>query len=322
MGIQDRDYYRDDEPTWWAGTANLRATYGLMALLAAVFVLQVLGSNPERGRPDAVLAACLFDPAAVADGQVWRLVTPFLVHTRDGLLLVALAVWAFYYFGRRVESSLGSLEYVTVLVAAAVTISLTKLAAGLAGFEADARTYGVGPVLAAVLTLHVCRFPRLQIHFIVMMPAAVLAAAVVGLEFLGEFGGGFARSGKVGHLTGVAWALAYWRLGQPISRLLRIDRLFGSAAARRKSPLKIFRTPAESPREREVATDETAREILAAYPRPAPATPPAASLDEQLEAKLDEVLEKVSRSGRDSLTGDEQNTLRRASEIYKRRRGS
>ena len=40
MGIQDRDYYRDDEPTWWAGTVNLRVTYALMVLLGVVFVVQ------------------------------------------------------------------------------------------------------------------------------------------------------------------------------------------------------------------------------------------------------------------------------------------
>jgi len=43
-------------------------------------------------------------------------------------------------------------------------------------------------------------------------------------------------------------------------------------------------------------------------------------VDEQLEAKLDQVLEKVARFGRESLTSEEQQILQRASEIYKRRR--
>ena len=50
------------------------------------------------------------------------------------------------------------------------------------------------------------------------------------------------------------------------------------------------------------------------------ALPPAADVDEQLEAKLDAVLEKVARSGQASLTDTERQILLRASEVYKRRR--
>jgi hypothetical protein len=67
--------------------------------------------------------------------------------------------------------------------------------------------------------------------------------------------------------------------------------------------------------------DEAAVGTAAAGPRPVASTGPDRSVDEQLEAKLDHVLEKVSRYGRDSLTPDEQEILKRASEIYKRRRG-
>ncbi len=323
MGIQDRDYYREDEPSWWAGTVNLRVTYALMLVLGVLFVVQVLGSNPARNRPDRLLPACDFDLDALARGEVWRLVTPYVVHGRDGLLLVALAIWAFYYFGRRVEAALGTVEYATFLVTTTLVVSLVKLAAaGLTGFEAGLHSYGSGPLLAAVLVLHVCRFPHLRILFIVTMPAAVLAAAVVGFEVLGEFGGGFAVSGKVAYPAAVGWALAYFKLNVPIARLLRFDRLFGVTTGRRKSSLKLFRSVAESPQDGDASTDRVARDILATDTRSAPAVPASTSVDEQLEAKLDQVLEKVSRSGRDSLTGEEQNILRRASEIYKQRRGT
>ena len=43
-------------------------------------------------------------------------------------------------------------------------------------------------------------------------------------------------------------------------------------------------------------------------------------IDEQLEAKLDLALEKVARTGKDSLTSEEKAVLMRASEIYKRKR--
>jgi hypothetical protein len=46
----------------------------------------------------------------------------------------------------------------------------------------------------------------------------------------------------------------------------------------------------------------------------------SADLDEHLDAKLDAVLEKLSRHGRESLTEKERDILLKASEIYKKKR--
>jgi hypothetical protein len=54
---------------------------------------------------------------------------------------------------------------------------------------------------------------------------------------------------------------------------------------------------------------------------PVPVAPkPAGAADEQLEAKLDAVLEKVSKHGQESLTPEEREILVKASELYKKRR--
>ena len=315
MGIQDRDYYRDDEPTWWATAARSRVTYGLMLLLAAVFVAQVLGSDPRRGRDDVLLTAGLYDLESTLRGQVWRPVTSFFVHRRDALILVGMAVWGLYYFGSRVEAKYGSVEYAAYLVAAVAVMAVARLAAGLAGFEADLKTFGSLPLLWCVSTLYVCVSPRSQLVLGVTVPTVALAVLAFGLSLGLELEGVSVASGLVALPAGVAWSLLYFKFDPRLARRLGLDRLFGVARPR----LKVVRTPADTPREREVATDQTAREILGAYSPPVP-TP--ATLDEQLEAKLDQVLEKVSRSGKDSLTGDEQNILRRASEVYKQRRGT
>ena len=47
---------------------------------------------------------------------------------------------------------------------------------------------------------------------------------------------------------------------------------------------------------------------------------PAASMDEHLEAKLDAILEKIAKTGKESLTEKEQEILQQAAEMYKRRR--
>ena len=43
-------------------------------------------------------------------------------------------------------------------------------------------------------------------------------------------------------------------------------------------------------------------------------------MDEHFEAKLDAVLDKVSRQGQSSLTDGERQVLMRASEIFRRKR--
>ena len=45
-------------------------------------------------------------------------------------------------------------------------------------------------------------------------------------------------------------------------------------------------------------------------------------MNEHLEAKLDEVLAKVAKHGKESLTDPEREILLKASEIYKKRRQS
>jgi hypothetical protein len=55
--------------------------------------------------------------------------------------------------------------------------------------------------------------------------------------------------------------------------------------------------------------------------QPVPVGAPAAPrVDEHLEAELDAILEKLSRTGREGLTEQEREILKRASEVYKRKR--
>src|SRR5205823_14364285 len=100
------------------------------------------------------------------------------------------------------------------------------------------------------------------------------------------------------HLAGAAFAFVYykrhWRLQPLWSQVRNWQRqLF-------RPKLRVYR---EEP------------------PQPVPVAPLAApDVDEHLEAKLDAILEKVARHGRQSLTESENQILLRASEVYKRRR--
>jgi hypothetical protein len=80
-------------------------------------------------------------------------------------------------------------------------------------------------------------------------------------------------------------------------------------AKRRGQPrLKLYR---------DVDEERSAPVGVTAAPPPPPAGRPE---DEQLEAKMDAILEKISRFGKENLTESEREVLRQAAEAIKRRR--
>src|SRR5262249_5928096 len=102
------------------------------------------------------------------------------------------------------------------------------------------------------------------------------------------------------HLAGAAFGLVYYKAQW------RLTNVF--------SGLKSWQKQRARPRLRVYREDEHNQPVAALN---VPASP---EVDEQLEAKLDAVLEKVARSGRDSLTEGEKQVLQRASEVYRKRR--
>jgi hypothetical protein len=92
---------------------------------------------------------------------------------------------------------------------------------------------------------------------------------------------------------------------------VQFSRLFTRGPRTSVRPkLRVLPAPAEA-QERE---PEPVGAPVQATPRPNEAA------DEQLEAKLDAVLEKVSKHGQGSLTPEEREILFRASELFKKRR--
>jgi hypothetical protein len=112
------------------------------------------------------------------------------------------------------------------------------------------------------------------------------------------------------HLTGAAFAYLYHTYSWRVLNWLP----FGGTSSRaaRRAPRPKRRVPQEKPQPAPAAAVTTAG---------AAANGDGGSgVDEHLEAKLDEVLEKVQRFGKESLTEQEREILLKASEIYKKRR--
>lgn len=86
-----------------------RATYALMGILGAVFVLDLV----TRGLATQLLA---MGNVAVASGQFWRLVTA--AFTSGGFLGVLMNLLVLYIAGRAIETALGSWRFVFLYLAA------------------------------------------------------------------------------------------------------------------------------------------------------------------------------------------------------------
>jgi membrane associated rhomboid family serine protease len=316
MGIYDRDYYRDSSGRWWSDFGGRSATFWLVLVTCVVFVIQVFTMPQGGGGPGQALLAQWgdFHLPAILDGQVWRLITPHFLH--GGLWHIAFNMLILYWVGRELEGIYGPREFLAFYLTTALIVSAGKVVLGLADLtNPETHSLGAsGPVTAAFIVF-ACHFPyrTILLFFIIPCPAWLLAVGIVVIDFLGFVGGGRPGIGYSAHLLGAAFAYAYFRFHWRVTGWL--DWLTGwvPRSGRRRAPTPRLYVESDEP-----------GEAVGARAGGAPATAEgrtARNVDEQLEAKLDHVLEKVSRHGRESLTPEEREILLRASEIYKRKRG-
>jgi membrane associated rhomboid family serine protease len=308
MGIYDRDYYRDDGGGWWASMAGRQATVGLMIATGSIFLLQLMTSG-GRGAVSPVTLFGQFSYSAVLDGEIWRFVTSMFVHPTNSLWPVAMNLLVLFWVGTSVEAIYGTREFLTFYLTAGVTATVGRFALVAGGFvDPKLVELGAAGPMTAALVVYACHYPynTVMLFFVIPVPVWLLVSGVVGLQLLGALGVGSPSPA----LIGAAFGLLYY------NRQVRLSTLWsgvsGRLARRRQPRLSVYRGEQEP-------------QPVGAEPRPARNTSEATGdrpVDEHLEAKLDAVLEKVSRFGKESLSSEEHQILLRASEIYKRRRES
>ena len=156
----------------------------------------------------------------------------------------------------------------------------------------------------SMLILCALHYPRRIVYAFMMLPMPIWLFAIVNvgqdvLIFTGRYE---SRVAAVVHLAGAAFAVAYYNWQRNIVEILRGLMFWKSLPARPR--LKLF------------SPDAGKEEPVAVSANSAPTM----AVDEHLEAKLDAVLEKIAKSGKDSLTPQEEQILKQASEMYKRKR--
>jgi hypothetical protein len=229
------------------------------------------------------------------------------LHSPDTLWHIAFNMIFLWWFGSDLETMYGPREFLLFYLTAALAGGVAYEGWAYATHH-DNPCLGASGAVTALLVLCACHFPHRLIYIFFMIPVPLWLFAVfnVAQDAYRLFGSRETNGVAVSvHVAGAVFAFAYFKLQWRLSTLfsgLKLPR-------RRARPrLRLFR-----PEDAEVSSDEP-------VPVAAASSGDAPPVDEHLEAKLDAVLEKLARSGKDSLTDGERQILLRASEIYKRRR--
>jgi membrane associated rhomboid family serine protease len=305
MGIYDRDYYRKEGHSFLGSLAE-RGTVckWLIGINVACFILQLITTSKQAD--SWFTNAFLLDVPAVLHGEVWRLLTYAFLHTVGSLWHILINMLVLYFFGRDLEDAYGPREFLTLYLLAAVLGGVVFVLVPLGGQQC----LGASGAVTTVLVLTAFREPgRIILLFMVLpCPIWLLVALMVAKDAFDFLGGGRSQTAVQVHLAGAALGALYYHFQWRLTGWWPGFKFGWRRLTRPK--LRVYDEP-DDDREPAGVGAATSPSALAQ----------SALDDEQLEAKVDAILEKISRVGKDNLTDNERAVLLRASERIRRRRG-
>lgn len=337
MGIYDRDYVRREGPSFLGSFGERgQVCKWLVGINVVAFIVQMLTQNANS--LGWFTDALDLNVNAVLHGQFWRLLTYAFLHDPNGILHILFNMLFLWWFGSDVEDLYGPREFLTFYLSASFASGLLYFLSSLAWMRDGGICYGASGGVMAVVTLCAIHYPRRTILLFFILPVPLWLFLVLYLAgdayvFLNKKD---STTAVAAHLGGALFAGAYYRLnlrlldwvprfwnkgywqGQMQSwrrrlfgpRLrLYVDERNPETPPRSPSPRGSSRRPSSASTEAIYRPEEGIQQSVAA---------PAA--DEHLEAKMDAILEKISRVGKENLTESEREFLIRASEIFRRRR--
>jgi membrane associated rhomboid family serine protease len=309
MGIYDRDYVRREGSGFLGSFIDRGAICKwLIGITVGVFVVQVLTTPGGAARPSGFTQVFWLTAHDVLHGQVWRLLSYAFLHDPGSPWPILWNMLFLWWFGRDMEDIYGPREFLAFYLGAVLLGGVAFVLTSLATAAPGAAPYwtAAGPV-AAVLVLCALHYPTriIYLFFVLPVPIWLIAVVQVALGAWQFLGGAQAGPGMGGYIAAVAsvsltaalFAFCYYK-GQ-----WRVTTWWPDLGAWRKRM--------RQPRLRVYREEE--------HPTPVSVAAPSHE-DEQLEAKMDAILEKISRTGKESLTESERQVLLRASEVFKRRR--
>jgi membrane associated rhomboid family serine protease len=287
VGTAWRDYMQDDEPSFLR-SEKPRVTWRLLWTLVGLWLLYA--GSLGWGGADGGLFRLIHDhlalhPADVLErGHVWQVVTAIFLHDPFGISHILMNGIFLFFFGTMIESILGGRGMFRLFLIAGLACTLSVLIVYLVrpfsgpALGASGGIFGLGVFLAF-------RRPHVPVIFIVIrMPLWVLVGVIlVGLQLVQLLVFANAGPSTIGHLAGALYGFVHHRWVAPRD------------GAHDAGPglLARWRTRRRAGQERRAA---------------------ARTADEK--ARVEVLLDKISRDGIGSLTGAEKDFLQRASKRY------
>lgn len=279
----------------WFRIGQLDVSTTVLVTLLCVVSMFVWAINTSA------LAPLVLIPDEVLRLQLWRLVT-WPIPTEPTLWnVIMLAI--FWYFGREVEGLLGRNRFAWFLVILTVVPAIVATLVNLPQF-------GLRPIQFSVFLIFIAQYPTAR--FLFNIPAWALGAVFLGLEFLQLLSMRNTR-GMLFTIVTLATAAVLARsygLIPSLARYVPTVPVPGSDTPRAPKRPKPQKAPGGSRKSGRTVVDGPWAGAQATPAQPAAET-------RSLQAELDDLLDKISANGIDSLTSDEK---RRLNELSKRLR--
>jgi membrane associated rhomboid family serine protease len=310
MGIYDREYYRGETrgSGWLSGTAPACKTIILINVLV-YFLQQVL----DHEFVNQYLAAS--SDAIFHHGRIWELLTATFLHGPPfHLIWNMLFLWM---VGREMESFYGTRDFVALYLGAAIVSTLGWAALDAYAQQSDPMQLppvmlGASGAVMAVVVVYALYYPRREVLLFFILPVEMWLLVVVFLAYqvwLFIHPGTPSKVAVASHLTGALYGYLFKRFDLRWSRLswgrMRRPRLRVIAPEPREKGMPRPAGPNWSPNPATVSKPSTTTVVVP---------------EEQLDARLDEVLAKIAREGRGGLTDEENRVLQEASRRARNRR--
>jgi membrane associated rhomboid family serine protease len=312
MGIYDREYYRGESggSAWFWNLAP--ACKSIILINVGVFLLQNAFHWDEPFIREYLAASPEF---TLRHYRIYQLLTATFVHSHNDILHILFNMIFLWIVGREMEAMYGSRDFLAFYLSAAVVSSfawvLIKLVASPDGLE-----YAVGAsgAVLAVVTLFTLYYPKRELlFFFVPMPMWLILAIDLTFPLLPLLGApvGSPNVAVEAHLAGAAYGFVFKQFDLRWSRL--------TSGRRFRPRLRIFSPVGYDQGRPRAASPSRTSTSVAGGARPGSGQVSVLP-EEQLDARLDEVLAKIAREGREALTEEEQRVLQEASRRARIRR--
>ncbi len=253
-----------------------------------------------------LMKGALYGPL-VRNGEVWRIVTWPLVNPpdRNRFFLVILGLVFTWFIGHEIEDMLGRKRFTTlVLLSATIPAALVCMFAATANTTIGYGLYGLDMGLLGVIALHEPNRP-----FLFGIPAWVMALVYAFIDFVQLAGDRLWGTLLLDALIVVTAAIVMRQFGYLGDTLGWVPQLGGHG--RHSKP-----TRSASGRTKPARRSGSGNRVVEG-PWASPVPPASPQEVAAAQAELDDLLDKISAGGLDSLTADEK---RRLNELSKRLR--